>query len=170
MVILDSGAESRLSEVIQNETSALVFLRHFGCIFCREQLEELGKTDSPLVFVGRGTPSDAIKLQEEVGYIRPMICDVQGRLFEEAGCARASLSQMGGLATVRSGFRAFGKGNRMNRPKSDPRQLGGTIVIQPNGEIMWRYMSQFAGDHPTLGQIQTAIEKAKAIVSSRKGS
>ena len=170
LVTLDSSDELRLAEILNSAVGALVFLRHFGCVFCREQLTELGKTDSPITFVGRGTPDDARKLRGEIGFIRPMICDIQGRLFEEAGCAQGKLSQLGGLPTVKSGLRALSKGNRFHRPQTDPRQLGGTLVIQPNGEIMWRYMSKFAGDHPTLGQIQTAVEQAKRILSSRTGS
>ena len=72
--VLDvNGRPSVLGEHWRRHPAVIVWLRHYGCIFCREQaaqmravagdIERLG---AELVFVGNGSPAQARDFQEKL--------------------------------------------------------------------------------------------------------
>ena len=56
--------------------------------------------------------------------------------------------------------RAFRKGHRQAGVKGDARQQGGVLVVKPDGTLVWRYVSNFGGDHPTTEAIMGAVREA----------
>ncbi len=44
----------------------------------------------------------------------------------------------------------------------DAFQLGGVVLLMPDGSMPYRYASQFAGDHPNLEDLKAEVRKARA--------
>jgi hypothetical protein len=42
----------------------------------------------------------------------------------------------------------------------DAFQLGGVVLLMPDGSMPYRYASQFAGDHPKLEDLKAEVRKA----------
>ena len=42
----------------------------------------------------------------------------------------------------------------------DAFQLGGVVLLMPDGSIPYRYASSFAGDHPKIEDLKTEVRKA----------
>jgi len=44
----------------------------------------------------------------------------------------------------------------------DAFQLGGVLLLMPDGSMPYKYSSQFAGDHPKLEDLKAEVRKAMA--------
>ena len=42
----------------------------------------------------------------------------------------------------------------------DAFQLGGVVLLMPDGSMPYRYASQFAGDHPKIEDLKTEVKRA----------
>src|ERR1019366_5441690 len=70
--VLDSdGTPVRLADQWHDQPAVIVWLRHFGCVFCREQVaeirehrEEIEALGAGIAFVGNGTPRAAAWFQK----------------------------------------------------------------------------------------------------------
>jgi hypothetical protein len=60
--------------------------------------------------------------------------------------------------SIAAGARAFSRGFRQTRTMGDAAQLGGVFVITPGGEMPYRYLSSFAGDHPPPEEAVRVVE------------
>lgn len=44
----------------------------------------------------------------------------------------------------------------------DAFQLGGVVLLMPDGSMPYKYSSQFSGDHPPIENLKAAVKKALA--------
>lgn len=98
----------------QESPVLLVFLRHFGCIFCKKALKELSQrkdllTDSgvQLVFVHMSDDETALKYLKEnnlEGY--DFISDPECAQYQNFGLIKGSFNQLFGLQVMLKGFKA----------------------------------------------------------------
>ena len=49
-------------------------------------------------------------------------------------------------------------GKRLHRPTDDIYQLGGDVLIDPNGVVKLHFVSDTPIDRPSLAEIQSAVE------------
>ena len=141
----------------------LVFLRHFGCVFCKEALGDLSarrknfeKAGIRLVFVHMADDETAQEYfskfhLEGVTYV----CDPDQRYYAAFGLYRGTFSQLYGLRTWIRGYKLkTQKGYNLELAKKlgDSTQMPGVFVIQ-NGQIMESFIHQYAADRPDYDQL-----------------
>jgi peroxiredoxin len=149
-----SGNEMLLDDVWSGGPALLCFVRHFGCIFCRQQvsgfcrqLRELESGGASLVFVGSGTPLMAQAFQEEHCPGSRVFVDTELEAFRAFGLRRGMWTNVD-IRTALKAFRAYRAGHRQVEVQGDPWQQGGVFVIDATGRIRYSYVSRYAGDHP----------------------
>ena len=136
----------------------MVWLRHFGCIFCRQQaaafaarIEEVEAKGARLVFIGCGSPCFAKTFREDYLAKAPsalVLCDPQRKSYSALGFRRRWLTLLK-ICTWKRAMAAFRSGFRQSlRPQGDPWQNGGVVVLDGNGAIRYRFVSTDAGHHP----------------------
>lgn len=86
----------------------------------------------------------------------PIWVDPERRSYDALGFSR-SLGSTFSFASLRHGRRAWGSGNRQSRTQGDPWQQGGALIVQPSGEVTYRYASAAAGDHPEVSAVLAAL-------------
>jgi len=158
------GRETRLGQLWAERTAVLVFLRHFGCLFCRQQVDELRQLRAPLqslgaevILIGQGTVEQAREFRDEAHPFRVFTDPTR-----QAYCAmqmrqgRRSVLTMG---VLRHGLNAWRLGFRQSRVAGDPFQQGGVVIIAPTGLERYRFISREAGDHPRPVEILAALKK-----------
>lgn len=158
----------RLSDAWKSRPVWLTFIRHFGCIFCREhvtvldalrpRVEALG---ADLVVVGNGTPEMARYFRDERQPKVTMYVDPSLRVYKAAGLQR-SLGSTLNRAALSASLRALAGGHFQGRTRGDPWQQGGTFVVFPGGEVRFRHISGFAGDHPDPERVIAALGRRAA--------
>lgn len=151
----ESGQKIPLSAL---KPAVIVWLRHFGCLFCREQasqfakrLGEIESRGSRLVFVSSGPHYFAQAFREDYFPNSPsiMVLSDPARKSYKALGFRRSFTSIFTLATLVRGWRAFRAGFRQAlKPQGDTFQNGGILVIDGTSHIRYRFVSDAAGHHP----------------------
>lgn len=162
-VVMDDGRSVPLESLFTERPVALVFLRHFGCIFCREHAAWLAQhPELNVVFVAHGTPEESASFRAEIDSPHPFISDPRRVLFEAFGLRRAGLGQILNLHVLSRGAQAWKNGYRNGRPCSDPLQLGGSFVVDRKGEVTWGKPAADAADNAPPEAIAEALQAAGA--------
>ncbi len=151
-----------LKDMSENQAIMLVFLRHFGCSFCRQALNEISKMyDSVLsegteiVFVHM-TDFETAKPYFEKYNIRNaiQISDIQCKFYAAFGLIKAGGKQLLGLSSFVRGFQATVlEGHGTWTALGDGFQMPGVFLIQDN-EIKASFIHQEPSDRPNYEELR----------------
>lgn len=165
----DTGAEVRLGDVWADKPAALVFLRHFGCSFCREHaadlqqdLDAIHAAGGEVVAIGMGTPAHAAHFREHSGITFPLLVAEDTSLHEAAGLRNGDWMSVLGPRAWGGIVRATRKGHRAKRTAADMSQLGGTFVIDTDGSTLWEHHARHSADNSSAADIAGAIRQSRA--------
>lgn len=160
-VILHDGSSVPLRELYRERPLALLFVRHFGCTFCREQVAQFrDRPDLNLAFVTMGDPASAEAFRRKMRSPHRFVCDPERELYRQFDLRRGRMWQMVNPNVVARGMQATLAGHGMARPIGDPLQLGGTFVVDRGGRVAWEHRNRDAADHPSLGALERALASA----------
>lgn len=138
---------------------ALVFLRHLGCIFCREQVAILRDAlpEANVAFVTMAAPALAERFRAWMRSPHTFLCDPERRLYDEFGLQRGSVRQVFSPHVAARGLSALRAGHRPGRPTEDVWQLGGTFVMDEEGCVSAAFPASDAGDYPSPEALSRAL-------------
>jgi peroxiredoxin len=171
----DEGNDVRLGEIWRERPAVLVFLRHWGCVFCRHLAVQLHRSRNEfdeagvvLAAIGHGTPEQAAAFRRAQGVEIPLLVDTDRRTYELAGAKVATLRELlaprvvarGAKHTLLSRLRLGSIAVHQGKIIGHAAQLGGVLVIAPDGSVRYAHLSQDAGDDPPTREVLSA---AKAI-------
>ncbi|MCW5939841.1 MAG: AhpC/TSA family protein [Fimbriimonadaceae bacterium] len=160
-VQLDNGENVPLPSLWAERAVALVFLRHFGCVFCRRYVAQLRPlADENIVFVGMAGVEETDRFRRRMRSPHRFVCDPEAKLYEAFGLCRGSVGQMLNLRTLTQGAVATLQGHGFAPPTSDPWRMPGVFVVATSGEIVWSYRSRDASDNPPASSVLAALKQA----------
>ncbi len=145
-----------LDQLSKDKPVFLVFLRQFGCIYCREALgdietilPEIEAREINIVFVHMSSMEDAKPYLDKYGLGNALqISDPQCQLYAEFGLIKGSMGQLFGLKVWSRGFQQMLKGNNYSlRPVGDGFQMPGIFIIL-NGEVRNMFVYNSIADKP----------------------
>jgi len=134
----------------------LVFLRHFGCTFCREAIgeiqamrHEIEAEGVKIVFVHMGQTAEAEQYFDKYGFEAPShVSDPQCVMYNTFHLKRGSFRQLFGLKSWIRGFEAgILRGYGVGRLVGDGFRMPGVFVIY-KGEVIKEYRHRHAADRP----------------------
>jgi len=175
MLPIDSEDEIlMLEEMLTNEGTSvysltfegpvmLVFLRHFGCVFCKEALHDISlrrqtieEGGVKIVFVHMGDEATAVEYFEHFKLNGAThVCDPAQQFYKAFGLHRGSFNQLYGLQTWIRGFqvkRELGVELEMAKRLGDSTQMPGVFVLQ-DGRIRERFIHRIASERPDYEQL-----------------
>jgi peroxiredoxin len=143
----------------------VMFMRHFGCAFCREQLIKVGRANED--FAAAGAEVVAI-FQYSAEATRdycasrkvPFEClgDPLREAYLEVSVGRAKLGQVYGPRILRKHVRAFRGGSLFGSPQGgDHLQLPGTFVINQDGRVLFAHYAVSSADNPPVADLLAAV-------------
>lgn len=140
----------------------LIFLRHFGCIFCREALKDISekresmeKKGIKIVFVHNSTPETGEEYFEKFNLSGiSHISDPSTSLYRSFSLGKGNFSQLFGLKNWVRGFEVTVEGGIpfSLRQIGDGFQMPGIFLIS-KGEIKESYIHKSAADKPDYDNI-----------------
>lgn len=144
-----------LQEFTDKWPTMLVFLRHFGCNFCKETLKEI--TNSRLLIESEGTKIVFVHLVDEeiasevttqfgLGDI-PRISDPERKIYKAFGLNKANLKQLFGLNVIIRGIQHIFQLNLPKPSKGDIFQMPGIFVIH-KGMVIQTFKHTSLADRP----------------------
>jgi hypothetical protein len=126
----------------------------------RPSVSVIREAGGDVVIVGTGDPSAAQAFQDDVGIPDVDVFSDQGRqAFALAGFHRGIKTLLSPKA-IGNYLLAFRDGHRPKRPQGDALQQGGVLVVEPDGSIVFRYISRASGDHPDVRDLLAAVRTA----------
>lgn len=166
-VLSPSGEQVRMGSLWESRPILLAMMRHFGCIFCKEQVTQLSAhrpriqaAGGELVILGNGTPQHAAWFIEDYGVDAPVYTDPDLVSHGILGARRGSVVDP---RVFLRGFSAMRHGFRQTKTMGPAALNGGIFVITPDNEMPYRYLSRFAGDHPDPEAALRALEAAAKV-------
>ena len=164
LTVLDTAAKVvRLGDLWQEAPAALVFVRHFGCMLCKEQVAELGGFAGQLAaaglrlfLIGNGSAAQAATFAQESATPFPLFTDPRLGTFKAAGLER-SIGSVVNIGTLKSGLRALKAGHFQSSVRGDAWQEGGAFVIAPGDRLLFAQRSKAGGDHVDPRELIRAI-------------
>jgi peroxiredoxin len=131
----------------------------------REEFDEAGVR---LAVIGIGTPADAAAFRRDQGVDLPLLADPDRRTYALAGAKVATLGELvspktvwrGLRHTILSRLRLGSIAVHQGRIKGHAAQLGGVLIVAPDGSIRYSHLSEDASDNPPAREVLAA---AKAI-------
>lgn len=145
-----------LAEMSRRSPVLVVFLRHFGCTFCREATADIagrrGEIEADgtrVVFVHMNTPADADRFFAKYGLQSvSRISDPEAKLYRAFGLRRGTIGQLAGWKMfarfIPAGIFA---GHGVGPIKADGMRLGGVFLLR-DGQIVREFRHQSQADRP----------------------
>jgi hypothetical protein len=169
-VTLSSGEATTLGVLCENGPVALAFLRHAGCVFCRQHVAEL-RTHPELhvIFVLMVSPDEADQFRTKLQSPHRFIADPDRKLAEHFQVPRGSLGQLFGPEVIKKGFQATRDGHRGGTIAGDVRQMPTMVVLDERANVVWTHHGRNAADNVGPDEIQAHLgQAAQANGQSRK--
>ncbi|MCF8243687.1 MAG: redoxin domain-containing protein [Saprospiraceae bacterium] len=163
-----------LEEMLTNEDTSvynltfqspvmLVFLRHFGCVFCKEALHDISlrrktieQSGIKIVFVHMADGSTAVEYFQEFKLAgATFVCDPTQQFYQAFGLQRGSFTQLYGLKTWIRGYKVkqeLGYELEMAKRLGDSTQMPGVFVLQ-NGMVRDKFIHRMASERPDYEQL-----------------
>ena len=166
------GSEVRFGELWRDRPAVLVFLRHYGCVFCRAHAVQLHharnrfeEAGARLAVIGQGTPEQAKEFRRAQSIDLPVYSDPERQAYEAAGAKVATFSELVNARTVARGIghtvtsriRQGSIAVHQGRLVDHPAQLGGVLVIAPDDSVRYAHLSEDASDNPPVDEILAAV-------------
>ncbi len=130
----------------------------------RDQVDAIRARGAELAIVGNGAANFAAAFREDFDLDGPLLVDPELRAYRAAGLRRGQVELLSPRLPLNA-LRALGSGSRQTGVQGDPWQLGGVFVIRPDGELLYRYESREAGDHPPVEDILEALSEDTEPIS-----
>jgi hypothetical protein len=111
----------------------------------REKFDQAGVR---LVLIGQASPRQARHFRDKLDLAPlPVLADDERESYRAAGLKRANLTQLVGPKSVLSGIKHGARsGVVQGRVIGDAAQLGGEMIVLPDGTVAWSHVQDHAGD------------------------
>ncbi|MBT8492864.1 MAG: hypothetical protein KJO07_07365 [Deltaproteobacteria bacterium] len=107
-----------------------------------------------VVFAGQDAARDYAR---ETGTDWPIVVDSSRELYRQYGMGQAGFGQIWSLKTLKSYARLLLAGRRLRLARGqDTRQLGGDVLVDPNGRVQMCHVSTGPSDRPSVSSILRA--------------
>jgi peroxiredoxin len=124
--------------------------------------DEFDREGAKLVLIGQLTPRHAshFRRRQEIGV--PVLADERRASYKAAGAKVATFNELLGPKVVAKGILTSARtGQRQGRTIGHPAQLGGAMVIAPDGRVVWSHMAQDASDNASPEEILEAVRRLR---------
>jgi hypothetical protein len=148
-----NDSNATLGEVLGNTPKLLVFVRHFGCIFCREMIADVRAaaekdvTFPDVIFFYQGTAAQGQDFFSSLYPTAKAIADLPKVFYDGFGLQQGGMKEMFGAEVWACGIRAALKGHFIGAPIGDPWVMPGLFLVHHH-RIVWQHDFSHAGDHP----------------------
>ncbi|MEM9178039.1 MAG: SelL-related redox protein [Myxococcota bacterium] len=153
-------------EVSGDRVSLLVFLRHFGCIFCRETIADLraaseANPDYPdVLFFFQGSATEGRAFLRRYWPEARAVADPELAFYERFGIRRATfLEALGPSVVIGARRRAQAKGHESGPREGDIWRMPGIFAVADK-KIVWAHHPKHAADHPDFPGIPAIVAAA----------
>ncbi len=123
--------------------------------------QEFADAGVSLTLVGQATPRQAAHFRRRQGIELPVLADEHRVSYKAAGATVATLGELLGPKVIAKGLATTARTRVVQgRTVGHPAQLGGAMVIEPGGAVVFSHMSSDASDNAEPDEILAALRRA----------
>lgn len=158
-----------LRDQIEHRPALLVFLRHFGCVFCREtvaDLQHIAKQDPhypKVVFFFQGTRQAGEDFFGDRWNEGCFVADDTLFFYRAFGLDKGGVREMFSAEVWACTARAMVKGNLPGKRVGDGWMMPGVFLVKGN-QILWQHEFEHIGDAPKWREIVQHIPEYKGTM------
>jgi hypothetical protein len=130
----------------------------------RPHVEELRGIGVEPYVIGSGTPEEARTFARHMHTddgVLPIFVDEELVSYRAAGLKRSFGATLLHPGSWWKGVQSMAK-HRQRKTAGDPWQQGGAMFVRPDGEVTWRFTSEFSGHHPAVSELIAEARRAVA--------
>jgi alkyl hydroperoxide reductase subunit AhpC len=94
---------------------------------------------------------------DEIELQWPLCIDHDRSLYQAYGMERGSKQKVLGIGNWGHYIKLILRGRRVQRPTADIYQLGGDVIVDPQGIVRFHFVSGTPIDRPSLAEIKSVI-------------
>ena len=114
-----------------------------------------------LVVIGQGRPDDARKFMETLSVDLPIVVSEDRAAYRAAGTKVGTMGELLGPKSVLRGIRRSASDRVVQgRIVGHAAQLGGVLIVKPDGSIPYSHLSDDASDFPPNEEVLAAARAA----------
>jgi peroxiredoxin len=160
------GTLVQLAQFWHERRTLLFFVRHLGCVFCREQLAGLRDRYPDIQAQGAQvvaiTPTDVgstARFTRDMRLPFPVLSDLRRRSYVAYGLYEAPLSEIIEPTVLLRTVREWTRGNiaLINPLGAAFTQLGGLFVVDTSGIVRWSHLVSPVFNYPLLDTYLAAL-------------
>ena len=125
----------------------------------RDHYDEIRSLGADVVAIGLGRPDMAAHFRDEFDIPFRLFVDPQKRSYKLLKMQRSGWSGVIGPTVWLQGARSILKGRGIAKPKQDPMQLGGAVVIETRGKIAFVHRADDSSDNVPTEKLLDAIRR-----------
>ena len=103
------------------------------------------------------TPQRAMLYVEETGFPWPMLIDSSRSLYHDFGMGRGSFGAIWGPQNWGTYFKLMARGRLPRPPRDDVNQLGGDVLVDPNGIVRLHHVGRGPADRPSIDSLLAVV-------------
>jgi peroxiredoxin len=160
------GVEVRLGSLWANNPAVIVFLRHYGCIFCREHVAQLREHEgefkrqgASLAAIGLGDFNYARLFRDETGITFPLLVDTEKKAYKALQLKSGNIFHILRRDNSEARARAKAAGFKQHRLGKDPFQLGASFVFAPGNRDLLIHLNRTFGDDADPQELLSALRE-----------
>lgn len=118
-----------------------------------------------LVLIGQATPKHAAFFRRKFELDLPVLADEERASYKAAGAKIATMGELLGPASVSKGVGHAVRSRgaiRQGKIIGHPAQLGGAMIVRPDGQVTWSHMAENASDNAANEEILEAARRSAA--------
>lgn len=105
-------------------------------------------------------PERAAAYRREADLPWPLLVDQERKLYGKYGMTQGTAWQIFGPASWLRYAQLIARGRRVRRPTGDVHQLGGDVLIDPEGVVRLHHVGQGPADRPSIAEVLALISSA----------
>ena len=171
-LIAGDGHEIDVAELYQQQPALLQFSRHLGCVFCvdhAKQLlkhyETLAKHHINVALVIMGGAKEAQEFHDRLKLTYPVYGDPDQSVYQAFHVPRGNVWQVAGPQLWWEGLKALTRSG-IGRPRGDLMQLGGSFLIDTNGQMVWSFRPGSSAEFPNMDEVIVAADTLSPIADA----
>lgn len=87
----------------------------------------------------------------------PVLIDSERDLYHAYGMDRGKWWDLAGPKTILAYFKLFAKGRTLKKATGDVKQLGGDVIVDPEGIVRMHFVGQGPSDRPSIEEMTAVI-------------
>ena len=155
-----------LRDQLSDDATLLIFLRFFGCVFCRETVSDLRALSEQqphfpkVLFVSEAGKTEIQAFVRRYWPTAATISDPQGVLYAAFGVGKSVLKNFS-PSVFRAARRALDKGNERGPPDGNVFRMPGAFLAHRD-EVIWSHDFRHSGELPDFANLPLPARNADA--------